>query len=221
MFHIDLGGKSAKHFVTVNSFKLGKMEATNFDLVADASPGGSDYDGILVPDPLRNFDVEIDYANKTMTLFEPHACEGLAVYWTQAYPSLPIRITDSGHARIDVTLDGKEMEAILDTGAELSPMAAREAGHLFDINPTTEEGTKAETLVGGQGGELTSYAYGFKTHSLGATTLNHPTIVLYDGYNTLRTEGAFLVLGVSELHFLDIYLAYHERQVSLSAADAH
>ncbi len=218
--HIDASGKSAEHYVIVDSFKLGAMEATKFDLVANASHSDA-FDGTLAPDLLRNFDVEIDYANKTMTFFKPHSCNDMAVYWTQAYLDLPMRITDSGHARVEVALDGKPMDAVLDTGASFSVMTFDDADSALGLKPDNPGMIKAGTMTTGQGVGLDYYTYGFKSLSLGEITLNHPKVRLYNGFSALRSEGAALVMGMSEMHFLRLYFAYHERKLYVSTADAH
>jgi len=219
--HIDAGSKVAEHWVTVDSLKLGNFEGKKFDLVAAGGSGGDSFDGVLAPDVLRNFDIEFDFANQTMTLFKPHACDGRAVYWTQAYLSLPMRITDSGHARITVNIDGKDVGAIVDTGASFSMIAQRDAARIFDIKPDGGSPADAETIVSGNGGTLAAHAYSFKTLSLGEIALNHPNVRLYDGSNILRLEGTSFVLGMSELRFLHLYLAYKERELYISVGEKH
>jgi len=203
----------------VDSFKLGSFEGKNFAFVAYSTSGGGEFDGTLAPDLFRNFDVELDFANQTMTLFKPHACDGRAVYWTPAYLSLPMRITDAGHVRIKVQVDGKDVNAVVDTGASFSAMTLDDANDLFGIK--ADGLVKAETMIGSSGGVLPSYSYGFKTLSLGEITLNNPKIRLYDGHNILRPEGAPLVLGMKELRFLHLYLAYKERELYVSVGEKH
>jgi predicted aspartyl protease len=217
--HIDIAGKSAQNFVTVDSFEIAGFKGKNFSFVANAA-GGDYFDGTIAPDFLRAFDVELDFANETMTLFKPHECAGRAVYWTSAYLSLPMRITDSGHIRVKAALDGKELDAVLDTGASRSLMALTVAGRMFDLKPGGEV-TKAESITGATGSSLESYSYAFKALSLGEITLNHPKIALYDGSDALHSEGAELILGMSELRFLHLYLAYHERELYVSVGEKH
>jgi predicted aspartyl protease len=219
--HIDAAGKIAEHWVTVDSFRLGSFEGKNFALVAAGGSGGDSFDGILAPDLLRNFDIEFDFANQTMNLFKPHPCAHRAVYWTSAYLSLPLRITDSGHVRITVNLDGKDVDAIMDTGASISMMAQGDAARIFDIKPEDGSAVNADTLVGGNGGTLVSRTHDFKTLSLGEIALNHPNIRFYDGNNILRSEGTPFVLGMSELRFLRLYLAYKERELYISVGEKH
>jgi predicted aspartyl protease len=219
--HIDAAGKIAEHWVTVDSFRLGNFEGKDFNFVATGGSGGDSFDGVLAPDLLRNFDIEFDFANQAMNLFRPHACAHQAVYWTSAYLSLPLRITDAGHVRITVNLDGKDVDAIMDTGASSSMMAQGDAARIFDIKPEDDSAANAETLVGGNGGTLVSRTHDFKTLSLGEIALNHPKIRLYDGSNILRSEGTPLVLGMSELRFLHLYLAYKERELYISVGEKH
>jgi predicted aspartyl protease len=217
--HIDAGGKIAMNWVTVKSFRLGNFEGKDFAFVADAASGGAYFDGTLAPDLFRNFDLELDFANQTLKMFKAHECEGRAVYWTPAYISLPIRITDAGHIRVTVQLNGKNVDAILDTGATSSSMSLDDAVRIFDIKPDSEAMAKAENMIGGNGGTLKSYAYGFNTLSLGDITLNNPKIRLYEGSNILRREGVSLVLGMRELRFLHLYVAYKERELYVSVGE--
>lgn len=219
--HMDVAGKSAQYFATVNSFEIGGFKGENFSFVANAMGGGEYFDGTLSPNFLRAFDVELDFANQTMTLFKPHACAGRAVYWTPAYLSLPMRITEAGHMRIRVTLDGKELDAVPDTGSSDSIMALGDADSLFGLKPDSEGVTRTEAIASPSGGTLNSYNYGFKALSLGEITINHPNVLLYAGSNVLRSEGAELILGMSELRFLHLYLAYHERELYISVGEKH
>lgn len=217
--HIDISGKSAQNFVTVDSFEIAGFKGKNFSFVANAEGAGDYFDGTIAPDFLRAFDVELDFANETMSLFKPHECPGRAVYWTPAYLSVPMRITEAGHIRIKATLDGKELDSVVDTGSPLSLMALTVADRRFDLKPDGHEVTKVGTITGPTGGSLDSYTHAFQALSLDEITLNHPNIRLYDGSDMLRSEGAELILGMSELHFLHLYLAYHERELYISIGE--
>ncbi len=108
------------------------MEAKKFDMMVDLVKS-QNIDGTLAPDLLRNFDLDFNFAIMTLNLFRPHTCEGRAVYWTRGYIALPMDILKSGHARIDVTLDNENMDAIR-TGASLSVMTLNSARHYFDLD---------------------------------------------------------------------------------------
>ena len=217
--HVDISGKSAQYFATADTFEIAGFKGRNFSFVANATGGGDYFDGTISPNFLRAFDVELDFVNQTMTLFKPHPCTGRAVYWTPAYLSLPMRVTEAGHVRTTVTLDGKEVDAVLDTGSSVSLMATSDADNLFNLKPDDEGVTKAGTIQGPSGWSLASYSYDFKALSFGEITLNHPKVRLYDGSNILRSEGAELILGMSELRFLHLYLAYQDRELYVSVGE--
>ena len=215
----DAGGKEATQYVYADSFKLGGMEAKKFDLLVDQvkNPG---IDGTLAPDLLRNFDVEFDFATMTMNLFRPHTCEGKAVYWTQNYIALPMEITKSGHTRVDVTLDGENMDAILDSGASFSVMTFGSARRFFGLRPDSEGVVKAGGLSGGQGSVSDSYRYAFKSLTMGDVSVTNPRLLLADAPTILLDEHVSLILGMSEMQYLHLYFSYHERKLYISAAQA-
>jgi hypothetical protein len=215
----DAGGKEATKYVYADSFKLGGMEAKKFDLMVDNvnSPG---IDGTLAPDLLRNFDVEFDFAAMIMNLFRPHPCDGKAAYWTQAFITLPMEVTKAGHTRVDVTLDGEDMNAILDSGADVSVMTFGSARRFFSLHPDSEGVAKAGHLTGGLGSVNDSYRYPFKSLSIGEVAVSNPTLRLADAPTVLADEHVSLILGMSELRYLHLYFAYHERKLYVSAVQA-
>jgi predicted aspartyl protease len=215
----DAGGKEAAKYVYADTFRLGAMEAKNFDLVVDRL-NDSGIDGTLAPDLLRNFDLDFDFAANTLNLFRPHACEGRAVYWTKDYVALPMDVPKSGHARIEVTLDGEEMDAILDTGATFSVMTFGSARRFFGLKPDSKDVVKKAQLSGGQGSMTDAYSYPFKSLSMGEVAVSNPKLLLADAPTILADEHVSLILGMSELHYLHLYFAYHEHKLYISTIQA-
>ena len=215
----DAGGKEATKYVYAGSFKLGSMEARKFDLMVDEVKN-SHIDGTLAPDLLRNFDVEFDFAGMTMNLFRPHPCDGKAAYWTQAFIAIPLEVTKSGHTRVDVTLDGEDMDAILDTGAVASIMTFGSARRFFSLHPDSTGVIKAGQLGGAQGSVNDAYRYPFKSLTMGEVAVSNPRLLLADAPSILADEHVSLILGMSEMRFLHLYFAYHERKLYISAVQA-
>lgn len=215
----DAGGEQASQYVWADSFKLGGMEAKKFDLMVDLVKS-QNIDGTLTPDLLRNFDLDFDFATMTLNLFRPHACEGRAAYWTRNYIALPMDILKSGHARIEVTLDNENMQTILDTGASVSVMTLNSARHYFDLDKDSSSVSKLGHLVGGQGSVNDTYRYAFKSLSMGGVAVTNPKVALSDAPTVLADEHGSLVLGMTELRFLHLYFAYHERKLYISTVQA-
>ena len=216
---LDAGGKEATKYVYADSFRLGGLEAKKFDMMVDMVKD-SDFDGTLAPDLLRNFDVDFDFGTMTMNLFRPHACEDKAVYWTKDYIVLPMTVTESGHTRVDITLDGEDMNAVLDTGASFSVMTFGSARRYFSLHSDSPGVVREEHLTGGQGSVIDTYRYPFKSLSMGAVAVSNPHLVLADAPTVLRNENVSLILGMSEMRYLHLYFAYHEKKLYISAVQA-
>ncbi|HEY5085118.1 MAG TPA: retropepsin-like aspartic protease, partial [Rhizomicrobium sp.] len=217
----DVAGKAATHYAVADSFKLGAMEAKNFELKVDDDDTSGAMDGVIAPDLLRNFDVEFDFASHTLNLIRPHSCDGKAAYWTARYIAIPMEITPDGHTRVDVALDGETMGAILDSGASISLMSFGAARRYFDLKADSPGVTKAGHVSGSTGNAVDAYRYDFKSLSMGGVSVSHPKLVLADSPSVLLNENVSLIFGMSELRFLHLYFAYHERKLYVSAADAH
>jgi predicted aspartyl protease len=218
---LDVSGKAATQYAVAESFKLGAMEAKNFELKVDDGDTAGAFDGVLAPDLLRNFDVEFDFASHTLNLFRPHGCDGKAAYWTQEYIAIPLEITPAGHTRVDVMLDGETMGAIIDSGASLSVMSFGAARRYFDLNADSPGVTKAGHLMGSTGNEVDAYRYDFKSLAMGGVSVSHPRLALSDSPSILLKENASLLFGMTELRYLHLYFAYHEHKLYVSAAAAH
>jgi len=215
----DAGGKEATKYVYADSFKLGAMEAKKFDLMVDQTKNPR-IDGTLAPDLLRNFDVEFDFASMTMNLFRPHPCDGKAAYWTKAFIAVPLEVTKAGHSRVEVTVDGEEMDAILDTGAFASIMTFGSARRFFSLHPDSTGVIKAGQVSGAEGSINDAYRYPFKSLTMGEVAVSNPRLLLADAPTILADEHVSLILGMTEMRFLHLYFAYHERKLYISAVQA-
>lgn len=214
----DVGGKDADFYVVADTFQIGHERAKNFELLVATLADGED--GVLAPDLLRNFDVELDFGGMTMTLFRHHPCSDKAVYWTQAFIALPITVTNNGHMRASVTLDGQEMRAILDTGAPASLLSFDKAGDYFNLNTKSPEVRPLGVVMGTSGGDLKTYSYPFKSLAMGGVIVSHPKIVLSTGENFLDYDNASLLLGMDVLQHLHLYIAYEDHTLYVSDAAA-
>src|SRR5436309_5905285 len=76
----DVSGHRLGKGVSVGSLKLGNNEAKNFHMFA-LDKIGQDIDGLIAPDLLQLFDVELDFVANKMELFSPDHCPGKVVHW--------------------------------------------------------------------------------------------------------------------------------------------
>jgi predicted aspartyl protease len=218
----DVGGRAAQQYVRTQTLGFGKMVGQGLPLMVLTGLNEVDNDqGLLAPDLLRNFDVELDFAGQKVNLFHHHPCDGRALYWTGSYAVLPFDVTPDGHIRVPVTLDGQDTHAIVDTGAPLSTISASSVDTLFSLNTKSPGMEKAGAVTGALGGSFYAYTYPFKTLTMGAVTVARPIVLVTDGENFLKGNQARILLGLSIVRQLHVYIAYKEGKLYVSDANAH
>jgi len=210
------GGEMTNAFVVVNDSRFGGMNAPRLQLyvVSDgrAPPG---IGGLLAPDVMKNFDMDFDFANSALSLFSQDHCPDRVVYWTQSgYARVPF--SEHGHITIPVILDGKEMQAIVDTGSVES------VGRLESIESELDIDEKVPTLRPDSNDSFQSFRYPFKTLTFQGVTVNNPDIALVPRrYSGLPPDSPEIILGMNVLRRLHLYIAYGEHALYITSATAH
>lgn len=214
------GGQIFDHYTVTHSFQLGRLKSDNISFVI--LPGEhlrSTLDGTLAVDVLSAYDVELDFFNGKLNLFLQDHCPGQVVYWTQQpYASVLMRIDRNGHMSFPVTLDGKPEGVIIDTGSTTSVMSLDAARDLFGWNTDTEQ---LKAVNDDDSPEKRVYRYPFKTLTFDGITINNPDITLVpDTLSKWHGHGSDIIIGVNTLRQLHVYIAYSEKRLYLTAADA-
>jgi predicted aspartyl protease len=234
---IDMAGKSARHYVLVHQVTLGGMSTTSetpFIVMGEDQAHQTEIDGIFSANFLAAYDVELDIAHGKLNLFTKDHCPGNVVYWTQDYVSIPFTLDGSLHVTFKAQLDGHEMRALLDTGATPSILSAQAARRLFDFDPG-EDTTPDGHVVAGGGAELPFYRKHFELLDIGGVAFRNTQLrIVADKASRIMREHASLehdltietletplIIGLQHLVKLRAYIAYDERMLYISAADAH
>ncbi len=214
------GGIPLRHFVTVSDFTLGKMKARSLSyplLPSGFLPAG--VDGLLAPDFLANFDLDFDFANGKVSLFSRDHCDGKVGWWTtpDQLTAIPIRREEDGvHISMHVMLDGKDVKALIDTGAARTIMSLETAKYMFGLKDSDlKDAPGVNNIQGAKKGA-------FKTLSFGNVEVNNPDITLIpDRGSETGSRGPDMILGISILRQLHLYIAYGEKKLYLTAASTH
>jgi predicted aspartyl protease len=214
----DVGGKVAQKYVRTSNFGFGQMQGESLPLLVSE---GLNTDGVLAPDLLRNFDVELDFANEKLNLFHHHPCDGRAVYWATAWAVMDFDVTHDGHIRVPVTLDGEDTHAIVDTGATFSDITMGSAEVLFGLSEKSPGMEKAPQSEGTHGSIIDNYTYPFKSLTMGGVTVSRPIILIGEHPNLLKSNQAKMLLGLSVIRRLHMYIAYKEGKLYITGAGAH
>ena len=199
------GGSTIDHFADLDQFGFGRMsrDKTQF-MVMDEDVSG--FDGLLGADFLFYYDLDFDFAKAKLSLFSPDHCKGRVVYWTKSdHGEVPFDYKDRS-IQLTVNLDGKDVLAVLDTGASDTFMSFEKAQDLFDLDD--------KVLTDGKG------HYPFKALSFGSVAVNNPEIHLASDKDTkmLGWGGPRLLLGMGVLRRLHLYIAYKEEMLYVTPA---
>lgn len=234
----DGAGKNLKHFVNIKKLSLNGMVAENqtFIVMGEDDTEELPFDGIFGANFLSAYDVELDVPHGRMSLYLHNRCETPPIYWTQDFADTPFALDASLHMVMTVTLDGKPLRAMLDTGAGSSFLAAQTARRNFDFDPEAG-GLKPEGESHfGTGATLTSYSHRFSALDVGGITFHNPELLIIpdktskiarehrgNDSTTLfsdTNQETPLVIGMRQIARIRAYIAYKDGKIYISAGDA-
>jgi hypothetical protein len=233
----DGAGKDMKHYVRIKKLMLNGMTAEdqNFIVMGEASAEELPYDGIFGSDFLTAYDVELDIPHGKMNLFTHDHCKGQVVYWTQDYVAVPFTLDASLHLIMTVTLDGQPVRAMLDTGAGPSILSAQTARRTFDFDPVAAGIEPDGEVMSGSGATLSYYKHRFADLDIGGVAFRNTELEIvadklsriirdHQSVGALESEqnqATSLTIGLHHLSRIRAYIAYGERKLYISAADAN
>lgn len=175
------GGEEAK-ITTVRDLKLGSAAARDIRMIVIGPAGAIKsprYVGLLGADLLLQNDIELDFANGVVRLMKPNGCQGdEVVYWNKPYSVANIIPSNSGTGLyIEVSLNGKKIEALMDTGATRTTVTQRAAA-AAGVTPRSE-GVTENGKASGIGAEAVKvYSATFSTLSIGDEKIDNAKLEL-------------------------------------------
>jgi predicted aspartyl protease len=215
-----MGGVGVSQMAYVHQFQLGGLKADDLPLlVLSSNAFDANTMGFLGPDIMGRFDLELDFAAGKLRLFDPHHCPGMVVYWTRSpYAVVPMTADRAGHVVVPVTLDGKDLKAVLDTGASNSTITTGMARGLFGVDKT-DPAMRRDIDVSVNGTEATAlYRYPFKALVLDGVSIGQPSVDILEGKRFKVGEDEMLI-GIKTLRRLHLYIAYGEQKVYMTPAE--
>jgi len=187
-------------------------------------------DGLIGGDILSHYDVELNFVARKLNLFSPDHCEGKVIYWPAtagAIVPFSMRRPSAGDTDIHVpiTVDGKDLQAIIDTGAPVTAMGAAVAEKVFGI---TAASPGVERSSGDQ-----EFGYVFHGLSFGGINVGNPRVTIIPdlmgatnhnamvvgGGITAREAESRLIIGMDVLTKLHLYIAYGEKKLYITPPD--
>ena len=224
------GGGIALRHVTNLSLTLGDLTVT-IASVAVTDPRtplyGGQFDGLLGVDALRAYDFELDPAAGRIRIFSQDHCRSGVVYWAREYSEFPFHRDRDGRIAVPVTIDGKTLRGIIDTGASHTSMNWQIAADAFGLTPTSP-GVMAVThrVLSSDGRQLAAARYQFDTVEFGALRIHNapvtilPTLAPEDLPHAFShdDEGPQIAIGMDVLQHLRFYVANGEEMIYFTIA---
>jgi tetratricopeptide (TPR) repeat protein len=210
---LGLGGVPLIKSARIDSVELGPGLPKSIDFLV-GPPAYAGVDGTIGADVLRNADLELDPVKGMASLFAPAHCGRGAIYWPHAdETALPFILDpEDQHIFMTVKLNGKEINAMIDTGSPNSYVRTSEAVSLFGLNETSLGMQPAGTGVSKRGTPQNYYRYRFSSLELGDLKLDDPWVIVAP---SLKVD---MIVGMHQLHRLHLYFAFGARTLYATSA---
>jgi predicted aspartyl protease len=217
-----VGGVSLDYGVSAQDFIIGPFKnPTAWFVVAPDGAFPSYAIGNIQPHSMwGSYDIEIDFWKSKLNLFLQNQCPGHVVYWThQPYAAVPIQLDYAGHLIVQANLDGKLVDAVIDTGAQKSFLSLKTASHMLDIDESSPGMVSLGQIDINGMVQAKRYRYPFKSLTFEGISIANPDIEIDDTGND--SKKAPLILGIGILRQLHLFIAYDENRLYLTSAEAH
>lgn len=178
-------------------------------VLPNARAGSIVIDGLLGRDFLAQFDLDLDMPAHRLTLFRVSGCAGRFLPWAGNYATIPATVPAGDAIVVPVSIDGKDMRALLDTGASSSLIAAPGMYRLG----LSEGGMAGDPSgqIGGVGPRLlTVRQHRFRSMRVGDQTLDSPAIWVEPVRLTPIVD---MLLGGDWLAERHVWISYATRQL--------
>ncbi len=185
-----IGGESKVDIAIVDEFKLGEVATKDLQLyvVGEASADRA-YDVLLGEDFLAGFDVEFDLPHNSVRLFQPRDCDNVSLaYWTKEIPG-EVEIERFNEARphiaFTVSVNDRPFDAILDSGADMSILAAHDAAAL-GVTPEGAGVVGGYAMQGVGANPVPFWSGKFASFAIGNESIPDVRIVFADLYKDMK-----------------------------------
>ncbi|MFK2891757.1 aspartyl protease family protein [Dyella flagellata] len=198
-----IGGSSDASYTDVKEFGVLDSTLHKVDFIVGGSDAGH---GLLGANLLDAVDLELDLANGKATLFEEDHCDKTSLaYWTKDgnYRIADIEPTDNASDRrtfLTVTINGKKVRALLDSGAS-STILTRDAAEHIGIDLKAPEVKQGNSTYGVGSKVIKTWIVPVDTFTVGTETIGHSQMEVIDG--SIGDRNTDMLLGV------DFILAHH------------
>jgi predicted aspartyl protease len=209
------GGTLRTNEVELRSFSVGGAEIPwRRVLVASVNTPSTflgPLDGVLGADVLSSFDVDLDLPHHRMVFYRRQSCPHAAPVWSEPYATITTGRSRSDHLFFAVQLDGHRVDALFDSGAQLSALSIG-AARALGVTEAALAHDRAITMRGVAAEQVGAHFHRFSELEIAGEVVRHPEFVVTD----VKLSDADLVLGINFLISRRIWLSYGSQQIFLS-----
>jgi predicted aspartyl protease len=214
-----VGGSSRLYYARTGEFAIGPVKSprkqTNLLVIGETSFTPA-FDALVGAPFLLQADMEFDLRAKRMKFFCPQNCnsDSFLNYWKEEAVAVPFVVSrsTSPNPHFTVLVNGKELDAMIDTGAHASFLTLRGAKQL-GIDVKSADVTRLRDS-GGIGSERASnWSAPVKSVQIGGETINDVKLGIVDVQSEMDTE---LFLGQDFLRTHRVLFAMSQRKVYIA-----
>lgn len=198
-----IGGSANVEFAQVKQFGILGTTLKDIGFIVGGTDSGH---GLLGANLLDLGDLEIDLAHGKLTLFKADHCDKASMaYWIKggAYEEAAIEPAGNPQDRrtfLSVTINGKKVRALLDSGAYATLLSRRAAARIgIDLDARGVKDGQGSFGIGAKA--IKTWIVPIASFSVGTETIQHSQMQVIDG--DLGNEDTDMLLGV------DFILAHH------------
>jgi predicted aspartyl protease len=173
-------------------------------------------DGLFGVSILSVFEVDLDFPHRAVTLYAGRICPNTIVPpWRVPYEMVDASKSAKGRFIIPVELDGRPINALIDTGAEASIVASDVAAALGVTTAALQAGPHA-VLVGTGPQTAMAYAHEFQQIRIGNDVAPRPLLLVAE-----RAEPSIdMILGTDFLKGHHLWLSPYTKRVFIERTPA-
>jgi clan AA aspartic protease (TIGR02281 family) len=215
---VGTGGESRLLMTRIDELKVGDFSTKGIRVRVGGELPFPGIDFVLGQDFLKAVDIEFDYANGSVKLFQPLDCGGKALsYWDPDALQLPLSGSDKD--LISIIVNGRKATAQIDSGASQTVVHLDFAEKL-GITPKSPGVEPSQCTYGLGASMVRQWVARFDTVQIGGETIRNPRIRLGeyvpDSYYYHVSDSAEVLLGGDFLKAHHVLLSHSQGRVYLS-----
>lgn len=177
-----VGGNAVVYAARLRDFAIGPVHSGPIVLPVLGNSTKLPFDAIFGADSMRKLDMELALKEKFVQFFEPNGCDDtFLAYWDKDAMEIPFGGTEMepNKPRFIVELNGKKLEAMIDSGATTTAVT-REVAERMGLRLDSPDAPKAGYAVGAGDAKSATWWANFDSLVIGSETIRNARLGILD-----------------------------------------